>query len=124
MEAEAVEAILRRVESGMVQWIGGVVVQAEVSRNPHVQKRADALALLAFANEHPKLSPGAIKRATSLEQYGYGAFDALHLALAEAAQVDVLLTTDDRFMKQAERGLGKPAVSARNPLDWLQESGV
>ncbi|HSY03155.1 MAG TPA: PIN domain-containing protein [Acidobacteriaceae bacterium] len=123
-EAEAVEAILRRVETGEVRWIGGVVVEAEVLRNPNVQKREDALALLAFANERPSLSPGVIKRATSLEGVGYGSFDALHLALAEAAQADFLLTTDDRFIRQAERGLGKPAVAVQNPLNWLQESGV
>jgi predicted nucleic acid-binding protein len=45
-----------------------------------------------------------------LEALGYGALDALHLASAEQALVDVLLTTDDRFIRQAERRLGKPTI--------------
>jgi hypothetical protein len=40
-------------------------------------------------------------RALQLEAAGYGGFDALHLACAEAGDVDVLLTTDDKFVNRA-----------------------
>jgi hypothetical protein len=56
-----------------------------------------------------------------LEALGYGAFDALHLACAEQATVDVLLTTDDRFIKQVARRLGKPTIRVLNPVNWMQE---
>jgi predicted nucleic acid-binding protein len=56
-----------------------------------------------------------------LEALGYGAFDALHLACAEQAAVDVLLTTDDRFIKQVGRRLGKPTIRVLNPVNWVQE---
>jgi hypothetical protein len=52
-----------------------------------------------------------------------GAFDALHLACAEQAMVDVLLTTDDRFTHQAGRLLGNPTIRVLNPVNWLQELG-
>jgi predicted nucleic acid-binding protein len=55
-----------------------------------------------------------------LERAGYGAFDALHLAVAEEFGADALLTTDDQFLKQAKRGLGKPATVVVNPLNWVQ----
>jgi predicted nucleic acid-binding protein len=56
-----------------------------------------------------------------LEALGYGAFDALHLACAEQATVDVLLTTDDHFIKQVARRLGKPTIRVLNPVNWMQE---
>lgn len=54
-----------------------------------------------------------------LEQIGYGPFDALHLAIAEDSGADVLLTTDDRFTRQANRGLGNPTIPM-NPVNWLR----
>lgn len=53
---------------------------------------------------------------------GLRTFDALHLACAEAAGADVLLTTDDGFMRKASRGNGDPRVAVRNPLAWSQEN--
>jgi len=42
----------------------------------------------------------------------------LHLACAEQAQVDVLLTTDDRFLRRVQRGLGNSAIKVENPVNW------
>jgi hypothetical protein len=42
----------------------------------------------------------------------------LHLACAEQAQVDGLLTTDDRFIRRVHRGLGDSAIRVENPVNW------
>jgi hypothetical protein len=47
--------------------------------------------------------------------------DAFHLAYAELAAVDVLLTTDDRFLRRALRVIGDTTVRVANPVDWKQE---
>jgi predicted nucleic acid-binding protein len=60
-------------------------------------------------------------RARELHTAGYGAFDAMHLASAEAGRADVLLTTDDRFLKCAFRGDGLPLIPVRDPVSWLRE---
>ena len=65
-----------------------------------------------------------VERAKGLEAVGYGAFDALHLASAEAGEVSVLLTTDDRFIKRAARRVGSPRVRVVNPVEWLREREV
>ncbi len=119
-EAEAIEQILRMIFLGEVVWSGSQTLQREVSRNPDRDKRNDALALLAYADELPDASEAVKQRAEFLHTLGYGAFDALHLAHAESQGVAVLLTTDDRFMKQAVRGSGKPLVAVMNPVDWLR----
>ena len=72
-----------------------------------------------------KFSCGGWQQANPLpgDQARYGRFDALHLAAAEEARCDWLLTTDDRFLRKAARGTGQPSVRVRNPLDYLKAVG-
>ena len=55
---------------------------------------------------------------------GLKAYDALHVACAEYAQADVLLTTDDRLCRVATRHAHRLKVRVENPLIWLQEELV
>lgn len=90
-EAEAVELILRRMRHGTIQWISSEALLDEIDRNPEVERRLENAALLALASESVELDDLIANRATDLQMAGYGAYDALHLASAEAARVDVLL---------------------------------
>ncbi len=119
-EAKAVEAIFRSIFLGEISWSASFSLYREIARNPDREKRNDALALLAYAGELREVSPTVKVRAESLHEAGFGAFDALHLAQAEADQVDFLITTDDRFIKQATRGLGNALTRVMNPVDWLR----
>jgi predicted nucleic acid-binding protein len=123
IEAEAVERLLERVWKGRLTWIASVANELEVRRNPDDQMRIEGLALLSFAEEVVRPGSTTRARARSLAQAGYGAFDALHLACAEQANVHVLLTTDDRFIGRAARKVGNPTVRVANPVDWLKEIG-
>ena len=58
-------------------------------------------------------------RSRVLQDIGLKLLDSYHLAFAEAAEVDFLLTTDDRFVKIADRI--KTAVKVINPLNFLKE---
>ena len=57
-------------------------------------------------------------RARELVALGFGSFDALHLACAEAAGVDLLLTTDDRFLRRTQRYQAALRVRVYNPVDF------
>jgi predicted nucleic acid-binding protein len=57
--------------------------------------------MLEQAHERVALTTAIEQRATIFEQAGIKAVDALHLALAEAAQVDYFCTCDDRFYRRA-----------------------
>jgi predicted nucleic acid-binding protein len=46
--------------------------------------------------------------------------DAIHLAMAHEAEVDFLITTDDRFIRLAERRLLDYRTKVVNPIDWMQ----
>lgn len=117
-EAEAVELILRRIQAGEIQWISSDALVDELERNPDVERRLENVSLLAIASENVEVDDIISSRASDLQIAGYGAYDALHLACAETARVDVLLTTDDGFIRRASRGDGKPLVAVRNPLFW------
>jgi predicted nucleic acid-binding protein len=119
-EAEAIENIFRMILLGNVEWSASVALGREIVRNPDRDKRNDALGLLSYAGELREITEAEKERAKELHAAGYGAFDALHLVSAEADGVDALLTTDDRFIKKAGRGLGNPLVQVMNPLDWLR----
>ena len=115
------EQILKLVFLEKVDWVSSVALEQEIRRNPDRDKRNDALALLTYAPKPAEPSDIVETRAEFLRQLGYGTYDALHLACAEWEQVDVLLTTDDRFLKRVTRGLGGPKVRVMNPVDWLSE---
>lgn len=122
-EAEAVEQILRLLRSKTIEWLSSTALEAETSRNPDAERRYEVEVLLLMATETIALDSQIIHRAKQLEAVGYGAFDALHLSIAEAGNA-VLLTTDDRFIKRAGRGVGSPRVRVLNPVEWLREQGV
>jgi predicted nucleic acid-binding protein len=119
-EALAVEELLGLVTAGSLEWVASSVLEAEAQRNPDVFQRLEILALIATAKIQLFPLAGTMVRANHLRALGYGAGDALHLALAEDAVADVLLTTDDRFFRRAAKGVGSPRVEVANPLDWLR----
>ena len=68
--------------------------------------------LLLLATDTILLDGYINHRAKELEALGYGAFDALHLSAAEAGNADVLLTTDDRFIKRAAHAASRRRKAA------------
>ena len=121
MEAEAVRQVFRLIEDRRVEWVVSSILETELKRNPDMRRRLDALEMLHFADKMIYPDARIEARAISLHGFGYGRFDALHLAIAEAANADWMLTTDDRLLRQVHRGLGKPSVKTENPLDWIKE---
>lgn len=124
VEAEAVEGTLRLLRMKAIEWFSSVVLEAEIRNNPNVERRRQAEVLLLLATKTILLNAGIVQRALRLEAEGHGAFDALHLSTAEAGGVDVLLTTDDRFIKRTARAISPSRVRVLNPVQWLREPPV
>ena len=121
-EAEAVERVLKLVRGGTIQWIASGALADEIDKNPDLERKVGNAALLAFASDVVEENDQIAHRAQALHRVGYGLFDALHLACAEAARVEALLTTDDSFIRKAARADGTPRVAVQNPLSWSQEN--
>ena len=60
-------------------------------------------------------------RVQDLVAMGFKAADAVHVAAAEGARADVLLSCDDRMCHLAKRRRGDLRVRVANPVDWLKE---
>lgn len=119
IEREAVVSILDRVRGGKWTLVSSEAVEAELERLPNPDKLANVMNLLSLASENVAIDNNVDKRAQSIEQLGFGLYDALHIACAEKSQVNVLLTTDDRLRKRALRYKQQIQVQINNPVDWL-----
>jgi predicted nucleic acid-binding protein len=121
LESEAVLLILGHVHRGDWRWIGSEVLSFEVARNPDAERRRRVEVLVASTAESVLVDEPVERRGTELEALGFGALDALHLACAEHAEVEVFLTTDDGLLRRASRFREQIRVRVENPLAWLKE---
>lgn len=121
LESEAVLRILDAVSRGEMEMIASDVVDMEIAANRDPERRRRVQVLARLATERVSTSRDVLQRGDALEEMGFDAYDALHLACAEAAGADVLITTDDRFEKRARRLQNELSVRVANPLTWIQE---
>ncbi len=113
--------LLQGAQAQRLRWIASSLLIAEIGNNPDEKRRAGALTLLQLAAEVHRPSGASAERGRELHLLGYGKLDALHLAMAEEHNCDLLLTTDDRFLRRALRNEGKPSVRVENPLNYWKE---
>ena len=121
LEAEAVLAILARIENGEWTWVGSEVLMDEIEQTPDTQKLSRAKLLSGFIQENVEIGKKEELRARELQNEGFQVFDALHIACAESAEADVFLSTDDRLLKLAKHISKQLHVRVENPLLWVEE---
>lgn len=122
LEAEAVLIIVAQCESGQWEWVTSEVVHVEIERTPDPERRRRVQFLAAHAHHSVMIGGAEIQRALHLESWGLAAYDALHIACAESANADVLLTTDDRLLRKCVTLGERLRIQVKNPLEWLEEA--
>lgn len=122
-ETRAVEVLLRRVQLGSLELVSSEVLAFENSQSPDSTRRAHVLAQMTLAADEVRLTRAIEQRAGELEAAGIAPLDALHVASAEAAQVDFLLTCDDRLLRRAAR-IGTIACEVVNPKELVRRIGA
>lgn len=121
LESEAVLLILQRCEASEWQWISSAVVEDEVNKTPDRDRRQRVTSILSGAHVFIALTATEVKRAQAFKTFGFRTYDALHLACAEQAGVDVFLTTDDSVIRTAIRHAEQLGIRVANPVAWLLE---
>ena len=121
LESETILRILEHVAGGEWGMIGSDAVDAEAAANRDAERRRRVQALAGTATEHVSINPARTKRAQVLEGMGFRGYDSLHVACAEAAEADILLTTDDAFVRRARRLQHELRVRVANPVTWEKE---
>lgn len=121
LESEAIIVILRNVARGEWALIGSGALDDEIAAIPDPEHRKQVQEIARTATEYASLGTASRDRGRELQAMGVPGYDSLHLACAEAAGADVLLTTDDAFVRRARRLRHDLRVRVANPLTWLQE---
>ena len=121
LETEAVSLILGKLHKHEWDWVGSEILLYEIKQNTDLERRQRVLSLAVLAHQTVETNKKVLDRAEELEEMGFNSYDAIHLASAENAQVDVFLTTDDQIQKVATRNQKVLSFIVENPVKWLEE---
>lgn len=121
LEAEAISLILQKLHQHEWEWVGSEVLVYELGQTVDAERRERLLLLAGQSHQVIAITEKILKRAETLETAGFDSYDAIHLASAEQAKVDVFLTTDDNIQKVAKRSKGALPFLIENPVRWLEE---
>ncbi len=110
-----------RVLNQQIVWVSSEIIDIEVAAMPDTGRRIRIQRITTHATEHVSPEELTFARGFRLQSIGFSGYDALHLACAEFANVDLFLTTDDRLVRLAERHKEEIELIVRNPLAWVSE---
>lgn len=121
LEAEAILVIYNHIK--LLGWsiISSEVIDFEIEKMHDPDKRTKVQILSSLHDTNVKVDAGIEQRALELKGAGLKAVDALHVACAERAKADILLTTDDLFLSKAARCKKALKLKIENPLKWAME---
>lgn len=122
LEAEAVIFIIDAVRRGVDELVTSDYQLAEIHDISDPVRRSDVLTLLEPATLHVPQHSVIDTHALSFADWSIKGYDALHLAAAEAARCDFLLTTDDRLLRRSQRAGSALRVKVLNPFDYPASS--
>jgi len=119
MECEAILSIIDICGASDWSYFSSDVLLDEILETTDFKRREKVMMLYHTAKEHIGFTEAIFSRAKDLESFNIKSFDALHVASAESAKANVLLTTDRRLINAAKRA--GTHIPVRNPLVWLSE---
>ena len=121
LESEAILTILKHGQLGEYSIVGSDILKLEIDRMHDDIKKYGVKELYDVVVENISYTESIRSRAQEImAESKIRTFDSLHIAAAEAAAVDVLLTTDDKLEKMASKLQLK--VKVMNPLKFAWEA--
>ena len=121
LEGEAILSIMECIRVRKWQLATSEAIQVELEKMRNLDKLENILKLLEFAAIAINIDEEIDLRSQQLENLGFGLYDSFHIACAEVAQVNILLSTDDRLLKKALRHQGVLKIALDNPVTWLMK---
>jgi len=118
-ESDAVLAILARCYSETWTLVSSEAIELELNRIQSADKKKKIFDILSISKERLPVSEQALLRSVDLRENGIKPMDSLHLSVAEDFNIDILLTTDDSFLKTAKKM--KLGIKVANPATWFME---
>ncbi len=119
-ERNSVMIILELIEKSAVKLIGSEMLIKEINDTNDIYKRSVLHMLYGLCCKEVKINPCILDRAEEIRHSSNIKYkDSIHLACAEAASAEVLLTTDRKFMNNSNNI--KTYTKVMNPNQWLLE---
>lgn len=119
-ERNSIMLILELAEKAAIKIIGSQMLVKEINDTKDSYKKSVLLMMYGICSEEIKVNPLILDRAEEIRNNSNIKYkDSIHLACAEDAKVDVLLTTDRKFMNNS-RCLNT-FTKVMNPNQWLLE---
>ena len=100
LEAEAILAVLKLVESKELELLSSDVLRFEVSQISNVNRKLEAEALLKLASKNAPVQLSTKELSERIIAIGIKPFDALHVAVAIENKVHYFCTCDDKLLKK------------------------
>lgn len=119
LEGEIILSIFERIIAQEWELISSEAIEVELLKMKNLDKLQNIQRLLSLATTSIIINSNIDQRSKELENLGFGLYDSFHIACAEMAQVDVLLTTDDRLLNRVSRYIDRFNVTISNPVIWL-----
>lgn len=121
LETEAILAILEQCEANRWKLVSSSALIAEIAQIKDIKQQKQVQISLSIAQIRVLEGQPLQGRTLELVKLGFSFYDAAHIASAEKARADILLSTDDRLVRKAKRLSSKITVRVDNPLRWLAE---
>lgn len=117
LETEAKLLIQGNIREGRCKLVWSAILDFECSKNPYPEHQQAIFQWRKLAASRIYPTPEIISTAKYLEGQGITRFDALHVACALAANVDIFVSTDDKLLKKCQKNVGQ--LNAKRPNDAL-----
>lgn len=120
LESEVILTVLKMGQMKKVIIVGSEILELEMNQMQDENKKRKVLDLYQVVNRRILYTESIKKRSADIMSISkIRTFDSLHIAAAEEADADILLTTDDKFEKMAANLSLKTRVI--NPLRFAWE---
>lgn len=120
LESESILVVLKRGQQNIDTIVGSAILDLEINRMSDERKKQKVKELYKIATIYIPYSEKILRRSKEImEQSKIRPFDSLHIASAEIAEANVMLTTDDKLEKIAAKLRLKVKIS--NPLKFVWE---
>ena len=124
LEAEAVLYFVSEARQGRLEMVSSGYLIEEILQTQDQKRRDDLLALTAPAAIYVPASDDLLLSSKSFAACNIQDYDALHVAVALAAQCDYFFTTDHKLLKRGQRADSLQKLKFLNPADWPPETDI
>lgn len=119
-ERNSIMLILELVEHSEILLLGSQMLVREINETKDAYRRSMLQMVYSLCSEEIQINEDILDRAEQVRHISNIKYkDSIHLACAEAAKADVLLTTDRKFMNNCNRI--ETFTRVMNPNQWLLE---